>query len=95
MKRKYLYLVLTTSSKTALWDPAREAPRAWLKELCVYQEFRDVHLAQGHYYPKFQKRVDRALRRARLSDELKGWAVDDPVARSPESGAPGTDTSSG
>jgi hypothetical protein len=46
MKRKYLYLLLTTHLNTQYWDPARDAPKIWLGELCRYQEFRDVHASQ-------------------------------------------------
>jgi hypothetical protein len=78
MKRKYLYLLLTTNVKTQEWDPGRSALDTWLRELCSYEEFRDVHASQGHYYPKFKKKVDRFIREVRL----QGWALDTPVNRS-------------
>lgn len=82
MKRKYLYLLLTTHLNTQYWDPAREAPKIWLEELCQYQEFRDVHASQRHYYPGFAEKVDQVLRLT----TLKGWALDQPITRGQREG---------
>jgi hypothetical protein len=73
MKGKYLDLVLTTSFHTDSRDPAGLAPMLWLKELCQYQEFRDVHASQGKYYPAFALLLDRELQSA--CSHCK-WAVD-------------------
>ena len=58
MKRKYLYLVLSTSFRTSKDDPAGSAPLTWLNELIEYREFLDVHASQAKYYPKFAALVD-------------------------------------
>jgi hypothetical protein len=72
MKRKYLYLVITTSYRTDERDPARFGPGIWMKELCSYQEFRDVHDSQGKYYPQFAALVDRELKR--VGGDACKWA---------------------
>ena len=61
MKRKYLYLLLSTSFNTNEKDPGKAAPALWLNELCEYQEFRDVHESQKKYYPQFGRMVDNIL----------------------------------
>jgi hypothetical protein len=81
MKRKYLYLLITTSYQKNDVDPASEAPWIWLKELCRYREFRDVHESQGKYYPTFQKIVDDALRSADTV-EVK-WAFEEGMPPAP------------
>lgn len=73
MKRKYLYLVFTTSYAANENDPAREASTIWLKELCCYQEFRDVHESQGKYYSKFARIVDDELKHQ--GSVAAKWAV--------------------
>jgi hypothetical protein len=61
MKRKYLYLVLSTSFKTKFDDPAGMARKIWLDDLISYREFQDVHACQAHYYPLFAKLVDERM----------------------------------
>jgi len=77
MKRKYLYLLLSTYYKENKRDPAGKAPLTWLKELCKYQEFRDVHASQGKYYPSFKRIVDGILESTIANDPV--WAIEESV----------------
>jgi hypothetical protein len=72
MKKKYIYLFSTTSYSADKNSPGRQAVSQWMRELCQYQEFRDVHASQYKYYPKLAASVDEAL--AQVPQHESKWA---------------------
>jgi hypothetical protein len=72
MKRKYLYLCLSLEFETIVPDHMKGITWQWLCELCQYQEFRDVHASQKHYYAAFSLLVEEAIK----GREVVGYMAD-------------------
>jgi hypothetical protein len=69
MKRKYLYLLFSTRLERNFPLQEKGIAAIWIDELSCYQEFRDVHASQGHYYEEFARDVDAAIKR----NPFRGW----------------------
>ncbi len=60
--RCYLYLVYSsTFEENISGSPLKVNTSLWIRELCEYQEFRQIHHRHKHYYEDLWKRVDEAL----------------------------------
>lgn len=69
MKRKYLYLLVSFRLERNFPLPEKGTAKIWIQELCRYQEFRDVHESQKHYYKEFGPYVDELIG----DRKVEGW----------------------
>ena len=78
MLRKYEYLLFAWWMDQSFPIQERGVATVWIKQLGRYQEFRDVHASQKHFYPEFGIFVDALIAQSKYA----GWMYDSTIATS-------------
>ena len=85
MKRKYLYLLFARRLETHFPLVEQEIVPIWIDELARYQEFRDVHDSQKHYYREFGRYVTEIIG----DRPIAGWMYEAHLAAPAGPSSPG------